>query len=49
MSNKLCKTLAVGAAFALLLVLFSVSAFANTDPVQAVNNLSDFGASVSSG
>jgi len=49
MSNKLRKTLAVGAVMALLLALFSIGAFAAPDPVQAVNNLSDFGASVSSG
>ena len=42
MSKKLRKTLSVGAAMALLLVLFSIGAFAAPDPVQAVNNLSDF-------
>jgi len=42
MSKKLCKTLVLGAALALLLALFSVGVFAAGDPVQAVNNLSDF-------
>jgi hypothetical protein len=42
MSNKLRKTLTIGAAIALLLTLFSVGAFAAADPIQAVNNLSDF-------
>ena len=42
MSKKLRKTLILGAALALLLALFSVGVFAAGDPVQAVNNLSDF-------
>jgi len=42
MSKILRKTLTIGAALALLLALFSVGAFAAADPVQAVNNLSDF-------
>ena len=42
MSNKLRKAITVGAVTALLLTLFSISAFAAPDPVQAVNNLSDF-------
>jgi len=42
MSKKLRKTLSICAALALLLALFSVTAFAEADPVQAVNNLSDF-------
>jgi len=42
MSKKLRKTLTIGVALALLLALFSVGAFAAADPVQAVNNLSDF-------
>jgi len=42
MSKKLRKPLILGAALALLLALFSVGAFAAADPVQAVNNLSDF-------
>ena len=42
MSKKLRKTLVLCAALALLLALFSVGVFAAGDPVQAVNNLSDF-------
>jgi hypothetical protein len=42
MSKKLRKTLALCAAFALLLAVCSVGVFAAGDPVQAVNNLSDF-------
>jgi hypothetical protein len=42
MSNKLRKTLTLGATLALLLTVFSVGAFAAADPVQAVANLSDF-------
>jgi len=42
MSKKLRKTLSIGAAMALLLALFSIGALAAPDPVQAVNNLSDF-------
>ena len=42
MNNKLRKTIAIGGTIALLMALFSIGAFANTDPVQAVNNLSDF-------
>ena len=42
MSKKLRKILSIAAALALLLALFSVAAFAEADPVQAVNNLSDF-------
>ncbi|MCL2301554.1 MAG: glutamyl-tRNA amidotransferase [Firmicutes bacterium] len=42
MSKKIRKTLTIGAAAAMLLTLFSVGVFAAGDPVQAVNNLSDF-------
>jgi hypothetical protein len=42
MSKKLRKPLTIGLALALLLTLFTVGAFAAADPVQAVNNLSDF-------
>jgi len=42
MSKNLRKTFAIGAAAALLLTLFSIVTFAAPDPVQAVNNLSDF-------
>jgi len=42
MSKKLRKAITVGAVMALLLTLFSIGAFAAPDPVQAVNNLSDF-------
>jgi hypothetical protein len=42
MSKNLRKTLILCAALALLLALFSVGVFAAADPVQAVNNLSDF-------
>ena len=42
MSKTLRRTLSIGAALALLLTLFSVGVFAAADPVQAVNNLSDF-------
>ena len=42
MSKKLRKPLVIGAVTALLLALFTVGAFAAADPVQAVNNLSDF-------
>jgi len=42
MSKKLRKALSLGIALALLLALFTVGAFAAADPVQAVNNLSDF-------
>ena len=42
MSNKLRKILSIGAVTALLLTMLSVGAFAAADPVQAVNNLSDF-------
>ena len=42
MSNKFRKTIAIFAVTALLLTLFSIGAFAAPDPVQAVNNLSDF-------
>ena len=42
MSKKLRKTLVLCAALTLLLALFSVGVFAANDPVQAVNNLSDF-------
>ena len=42
MRKKLRKTLVLCAALALLLALFSVGVFAAGDPVQAVNNLSDF-------
>ena len=42
MSKKLHKGLIIGAVTALLLALFTMGAFAAADPVQAVNNLSDF-------
>ena len=42
MNNKLRKILAIGAVVTLLLTVFTIGVFANTDPVQAVNNLSDF-------
>jgi len=42
MSKKLRKTLVLCAALALLLTVCSVGVFAAGDPVQAVNNLSDF-------
>jgi len=42
MSKKLRKTLSTGAAAALLLALFTVGTFAAGDPIQAMNNLSDF-------
>jgi len=42
MSKPLRKNLAICAALALLLALFTVGAFAAADPVQAVNNLSEF-------
>ena len=42
MSKNLRKNLSIGIGLALLLALFSVGVFAAADPVQAVNNLSDF-------
>ena len=42
MSKKLRKTLVLCAALVLLLTVCSVGVFAAGDPVQAVNNLSDF-------
>jgi len=42
LNNKLRKILAIGAVVTLLLTVFTIGVFANTDPVQAVNNLSDF-------
>ena len=42
MSKTFRKAFSICAALALLLALFSVGAFAAADPVQAVNNLSDF-------
>jgi len=42
MSKKLRRTLTLGTALALLLTLFGVGAFAAENPVQVVNNLSDF-------
>jgi len=42
MSKKLRKILSIGAVTALLLTMLSVGVFAAADPVQAVNNLSDF-------
>jgi hypothetical protein len=40
--KKTHKIFALGAALVLLLSLFSIGAFAAADPIQAVNNLSDF-------
>ena len=42
MSKKAKRTFAVYCALVLILTLFATSAYATNDPLQVVNNLSDF-------